>query len=262
MMRFIHKRKKRKLFHIFPWQKSAELNKKKILFFKFHLLFSFLGSLLLFWRGGLLFSSRLLLLWGSGLLLGGGLLLWASLLFLWSGLLLSGGGLLGWLLLSCLLLLGSSGFPCLFLGSGGLLLSSWAAFFFLAAAAFLALEALAAAAFFRRADSSGLILMDPFKPVPVAATRTPFSRRAFKLLLMAGLLVIPWASRAEMSFLVEAPDRDLRVVLRRFSMAGAIGAEAFLAAGFLAAFLGAAFAETTGATGAGAAGAVSDMMTF
>merc|ERR1712018_1074067 len=119
MMRFIHKRKKRKLFHIFPWQKSAELNKKKILFFKFHLLFSFLGSLLLFWRGGLLFSSRLLLLWGSGLLLGGGLLLWASLLFLWSGLLLSGGGLLGWLLL-----LGSSGFPCLFLGSGGLLLSS------------------------------------------------------------------------------------------------------------------------------------------
>merc|ERR1719411_1873092 len=121
----------------------------------------------------------------------------------------------------------AAAFRAFFLAAAAFFLAAWAAFFFLAAAAFLALAALAAAAFFRRADSSGLILIDPFKPVPVAATRTPFSRRAFKDRLMAGLLVIPWASRAEMSFLVEAPDRDLRVVLRRFSIAGAIGAAFF-----------------------------------
>merc|ERR1719411_2073398 len=135
--------------------------------------------------------------------------------------------LAGFFFLAAAFFLVAAAFRAFFLAAAAFFLAAWAAFFFLAAAAFLALAALAAAAFFRRADSSGLILMDPFKPVPVAATRTPFSRRAFKLLLMAGLLVIPWASRAEMSFLVEAPDRDLRVVLRRFSMAGAIGAAFF-----------------------------------
>jgi len=143
----------------------------------------------------------------------------------------------------------------------------------LAARAFLALVTLALAAFFLLADSSGLILTDPFKPFPAAETRTPFSSKAFKLRLMAGTLVTPLSARAAMIFLEEAPVRDLSTVLKTSSIWMLIGvvaflakALAFLAAGAFLATTGflATLAAGTGATGAIGAdsviGAVSDML--